>query len=95
MMLLQPPTIASAQEKGMILDVAALGRHDPLGADIPYLRLTDGWMFQLPEELREWARVVIGGNWHAGAAGYPSHFPCRIEFGVRDGRVYAQMLERA
>ncbi|MFJ9369935.1 hypothetical protein ACIRRA_36725 [Nocardia sp. NPDC101769] len=92
MMLLQPPTIASAREKGMILDVAALGRHDPLGADIPYLRATDGWMFQLPEELREWATGVIGGNLHNLEAGYPSEFPRRIEFGVLDGRVYAEML---
>ncbi|MFE3990058.1 hypothetical protein ACFXPR_36770 [Nocardia tengchongensis] len=92
MMLLQPPTIASAQEKGMILDVAALGRHDPLGADIPYVRATDGWMFELPEELREWARFVIGGNPHNPQRGYPSQFPCRIEFGVREGRMYAEML---
>ncbi|MEV6102122.1 hypothetical protein [Nocardia sp. NPDC051981] len=92
MMLLQPPTIASAQEKGMILDVAALGRHDPLGADIPYVRATDGWMFELPEELWEWATFVIGGNVHNLQAGYPSEFPCRIEFGVRDGRMYAEML---
>ncbi|WP_433560410.1 hypothetical protein ACQP1O_22150 [Nocardia sp. CA-151230] len=89
---LEPPMIASPQQTGMILDVAAVGIYDPAGADTLYLRSTNGVRYQLPEQLRDWATTVIGGNLHAVAAGRPSAFPCRIEFGILDGHMYAEML---
>lgn len=50
----------------MILDAAALGHQDPLGADIPYVRATDGWMFELPEE--HFARSYVSAALRGGAA---------------------------
>ncbi|MFE3795600.1 hypothetical protein [Nocardia tengchongensis] len=89
---LEPPMVASPQQTGMILDVAAIGIHDPAGADTLYLRATDGARYQLPEQLRDWATGMIGANLITLQAGEPSAFPRRIEFGILDGHMYAEML---
>ncbi|WP_433560630.1 hypothetical protein ACQP1O_23420 [Nocardia sp. CA-151230] len=89
---LDPPMIASPEETGLILEVAAVGILDPAGADLIYVRTTNGTQYQLPEVLREWATTAIGANLLSVQAGEPSEYPRPIEFGIFDGHVYAELL---
>jgi hypothetical protein len=87
---LRPPTVSSAKDTGLVLDVAAVGIDDP--AAPAYVRCTDGQTFRLPEPLYEWATALIDAHHKLRVAGNPSMFPIQIEFGTLDGGMYAELL---
>jgi hypothetical protein len=87
---LRPPTVSSAKETGLVLDVAAVGIDDP--AAPAYVRCTDGRTFRLPDPLFEWATTLIDLHYRHRIAGNPSMFPTQIEFGTRGGGMYAELL---
>ena len=92
--MLDLPTIISTGEDGVVLEVASVGFAGGgyTSDDKPaYIRLTDGSMKLLPEDLRPWARATIGDELALREAGEPSMFPCRIEFGSSDGTDYARL----
>lgn|GEM_PF-6530811 len=74
------------------LDVAAVGIDNPMSTSHPYLRLTDGTVYRLPDPLRDWAVPLVAVHQHHRSSGNLSMFPCHIEFGVLDGGVYAELL---
>lgn len=87
------PVVATAREKGRILDVNRIAvAPQPAGDDLVWIETTDGQLFRLPAELHAWAHDTValvlasGGNQRLGL------FPTRIEFGILDGREYAEML---
>ncbi|MGW0359506.1 hypothetical protein A5780_29860 [Nocardia sp. 852002-20019_SCH5090214] len=88
---LDPPVVASATDTGLILDIVGITIADPLGRGEPQLRLRDGTTIILPVSLRDWAMTMLVTHHHRADAEVPV-FPCRIEFGVRDGHMYARPL---
>lgn len=94
---LYPPTIALPQQTGLILEISAVGWHNPLAArgepSYAYVRCTDGHTIRLPTALQEWATGLLAANRARRAAGEPSLLPARIEFGVLDDRTYAEILD--
>ncbi|MTE15185.1 hypothetical protein [Nocardia aurantiaca] len=91
--LLKVPVLASAEEKGLVLDVAAVGIENPATTGRVYVRLTDGSSYHVPDGLTDWAIALLGVQQNQRAEDM-SLFPCKVEFGVRDGRMYAEILER-
>ena len=76
------------------LDVLAVGFPGDgyaSGGTPAYVRLADGSVKLLPEGLREWARGIVGAELDLRASGGGTMFPCRIEFGLRDGAAYAEL----
>lgn len=55
--------------------------------DLAWIHTTDGRTFRLPNDLCGWARTTV-----AIAVGMANPFPSPVEFGVIDGRPYAQIL---
>jgi hypothetical protein len=88
---LDPPVVASATDTGLILDIVGIAIADPLGRGEPHLRLRDGTTLTLPVPLRDWAMAMLVTHHHRADAEVPT-FPCRIEFGIRDGHMYARPL---
>lgn len=89
---LDPPEVASAKDTGMLLDVAAVGIDQPATIGRPYLRLTDGTTYQVPDPLTEWAITLIAVHQQHRATGNETIFPCQIEFGILHGTMYAELL---
>ncbi|WP_433759516.1 hypothetical protein [Nocardia sp. CA-135398] len=93
---LQPPSVVSEKDTGLVLDIAAVGLHNPLGlAGEPtyaYVRCTDDTTYRLPAPLQEWATSMIAVNHVHRAAGHQSLFPGQIEFGILNGGMYAELL---
>jgi hypothetical protein len=93
--VLDLPVLASEQETGIVLDVAAVGIDGAgllTGTESAYVRCTDEKIYRLPESLREWASMLVTMHLAHRQAGHPSMFPCRIEFGVLGGGAYAELL---
>ncbi|WP_227979832.1 hypothetical protein [Nocardia spumae] len=84
-----PPVVASASDTGVVLDVAGIGIHDPIGVADLYLELADGTRRQLPAPLRDWAITMLATHGRHTAIDELPVFPCRVEFGVLHGRMYA------
>ncbi|MEU7632153.1 hypothetical protein AB0B25_19285 [Nocardia sp. NPDC049190] len=93
---LQPPTVASAKQTGLVLDIAALDIHNPLAGPgeitYPYIRCTDHRVLRLPQPLHRWATDTIALNHAQRATGATPLFPGQIEFGILDGTMYAELL---
>ena len=90
-LVLDPPTVASEADTGVVLDVAGIGIEDPIGTGVPYLLLADGTRRLLPEALRDWAIALLADCAHPTADDRAPVFPCRVEFGVLDGHTYAAL----
>lgn len=89
---LEPPTIGSPNETGMILDVAAVEIRDPAGDGDLLIRLTNATEYLVPPDLRDWAMLFIENEQHLLASGHASMLPCKIEFGILRGRAYAEVM---
>jgi hypothetical protein len=94
--ILAPPVIASPDEQGKILEVDKIGF---LGTDsimasgaTTYLETVDGMIYRLPPELDVWARDLVVAVLSAGGRSSGA-FPMRVEFGILNDRIYAEMLE--
>ncbi|WP_406274809.1 hypothetical protein OH799_01895 [Nocardia sp. NBC_00881] len=93
---LQPPTVASAKQTGLVLDIADLDIHNPLAVPgettYPYIRCTDHRVLRLPRPLHRWATDTIALNYAQHASGAVPLFPGQVEFGILDGTMYAELL---
>ncbi|MFC4127287.1 hypothetical protein [Nocardia rhizosphaerae] len=87
------PSVASANNSGRILDIGAVGLRNPLPIDgertQAYVSCVDGTTLRLPDSLQNWAMQTLAANYDLRSTGLPSLFPCRFEFGIRDGAAYA------
>ncbi|MGN5382384.1 hypothetical protein ACQ4WX_50135 [Streptomyces lasalocidi] len=93
--MLELPVIASEEETGLVLDVAAVGVDGTglfTGAESAYVRCTDEVVYRLPESLREWASTLVAMHLAHRQAGHPAMFPSRSEFGILNGGAYAELL---
>lgn len=89
---MQLPTITSADETGLVMDIAAVGHYAIDQGNYAYVRTTDGTTWRLPEALTDWALHSIGANLVANEAGATSMYPCPVEFGILDNRPYADYI---
>lgn len=87
------PSVATSRNAGRILEIGAVGLRNPLPVDgertHAYVCCVDGTTLQLPDSLQNWAMQTLAANFDLRATGLPSLFPCRFEFGIRDGAAYA------
>ncbi|MBW0271690.1 hypothetical protein ATM97_13105 [Nocardia sp. MH4] len=87
------PSVASAHNAGRILEIGAVGLRNPLPVDgertHAYVSCVDGTTLRLPDSLQNWAMQTLAANYDLRSTGLPSLFPCRFEFGIRDGAAYA------
>lgn len=93
-MLDLPATIADGGT-GVVVEVVAVGFPGDgyaTGGTPAYIRLVDGSVKLLPEGLRDWAHGVVEAELERRASGEGTMFPRRIEFGIRDGAEYAELL---
>lgn len=81
--VLDLPMLESPQAKGLALEVARVAT----AGDLAWIETVDGQVFRLPDSLNDWAKTVV-----AVALGMVNPFPSSVEFGIIDGRPYAQML---
>ncbi|MFJ9371676.1 hypothetical protein ACIRRA_45890 [Nocardia sp. NPDC101769] len=90
---LNPPTITSPDEQGMVLHVESVVLPVPgsPGEDIS-VRCVDGTTYVLPIELHTWAEQLVVTNMELFEAGEPFLLPGHIDFGVLNGGVYAEMI---
>ncbi|MBF6171009.1 hypothetical protein [Nocardia blacklockiae] len=86
---LEPPTVASADDTGLILEVVDVGITEPAITGHPYLRLADGTVYRVPTPLTDWAITFIAASRRPGQ----ELLPARMEFGVVDGEMYVEVLE--
>ena len=94
--MLDIPTLKSKGERGRVLHVDKLGSLGDGAAFFNntgalYVETTDADIYRLPPELAPWATdlisyVVANGGRKSGM------FPTDIEFGMLDGRIYAELL---
>ncbi|WP_433566992.1 hypothetical protein ACQP1O_18505 [Nocardia sp. CA-151230] len=89
--LLKVPVLASGEDTGLTVDVAEVGIERPAITGRVYVRLLDGSSYHLPDALTGWAMALLSVQ-HDQHAHTTSLFPCKVEFGVREGRMYAQIL---
>jgi hypothetical protein len=89
--VLDLPVISTPGETGRVLDVQRVATRLPM-EQLAWLETTDGELYRLPPQLFAWAFDVValvlshGGNQQARL------FPTRIDFGIVNGRAYADML---
>ncbi|MGW4634489.1 hypothetical protein [Nocardia sp. NPDC004415] len=87
------PSVASSHTAGRILEIGAVGLRNPLPVDgertQAYVSTVDGTTLRLPDSLQNWAMQTLAANYDLRATGLPSLFPCRFEFGIRNGTAYA------
>ncbi|MEV0332336.1 hypothetical protein [Nocardia sp. NPDC050717] len=87
------PSVASAHNAGRILEIGAVRLRNPLPIDgertHAYVSCVDGTTLRLPDSLQNWAMQTLAANYDLRSTGLPSLFPCRFEFGIRDGAAYA------
>lgn len=87
------PSVASTHNAGRILDIGAVKLRNPLPIDgertQAYVSCVDGTTLRLPDSLQNWAMQTLAANYDLRSTGLPSLFPCRFEFGIRDGAAYA------
>ncbi|MFD4444683.1 hypothetical protein ACFWPK_33380 [Nocardia sp. NPDC058519] len=88
--MLDPPIVSSAEQQGLVLDIAAVGI---TATGDSYLRCADKGYLRVPEALAGWAILCIGEHQDLVKAGNEGLFPARVEFGVFDGRMYAERLD--
>lgn len=90
------PIVASVQDTGLVLDVDGVSLRNPLALDgeDSYACVCDsaGRTYRLPAELDGWATEILDAHHELIAAGLPAVFPCRVEFGVREEKVFAKVL---
>jgi hypothetical protein len=91
---LAPPIVASKSETGLMLEVCALGPVPEIKRMKHYavIQTTDGDLLRLPDELFNWAldtarAIIVGGGNEPVKL-----LPAQVEFGVLDGRTYAEIL---
>lgn len=87
--LLDLPLLESQQAKGLLLHVARVATA-PAGASGPalaWIETTEDQILRLPESLVEWAMTTV-----AVALTMANPFPSEVEFGIVDGRAYAEIL---
>lgn len=88
------PSIKSTDETGNIVNVKRvvqffLENKTP----IFYIETTDGTIFKLPTSLYGWADNTIHLVLGLGGNDVVKVFPTEIEFGIINGRAYAEMLD--
>lgn len=84
------PRIKSAAERGRVVDVQRVGALIGVGLVMPTVLVReDGGdvLYRLPESLAKWALDCL----FLASTG-PTIFPSKVEFGVLDGRGYAEIL---
>jgi hypothetical protein len=62
------------------------------GKGVTYIETTGAEIYRLPPELGMWASGVVSTVLAAGGR-KSGIFPTRIEFGLLNGRAYAEMLD--
>jgi hypothetical protein len=88
------PTIADEQEKGLILDVRGVGIVPKISTMDNYAVVQDsgGRVLRVPQELFNWARDTVATLRVAGGNDLVNLLPMSVEFGILDGRAYAEIL---
>ncbi|NMH69915.1 hypothetical protein HF072_14090 [Bacillus sp. RO3] len=85
--ILPLPTLKSTSEKGAVYEVLSVGTH---GNKTPIATIKEGngaKAYILPEELKGWAL-----NFLMLSADGVKMFPTSVEFGIINGRPYAEIL---
>ena len=92
--MIELPVLAGPDETGLVLTVQSIGIEGMGvfdGTGVIFLKCGDGTVYRLPETLRQLASDLIVMHLAARQAGHPSMFPCRMEFGVLNGQVFADL----
>ncbi len=89
--VLDVPVIQSERDTGLVLDVKRIAvSHER--TPFAWLETTSGDLYRLPDNLFSWAFDMValtlagGGNRRVGI------FPTPVEFGILDGRAYAEFV---
>jgi hypothetical protein len=89
--LLNLPTIRHPSETGLVLLVTQVATRIPIER-LSWIEITGHELYRLPETLHAWALDIValvlaqGGNTQAGI------FLTNVEFGILDGRAYAEFV---
>lgn len=87
--ILELPILESQQAKGRIIHVARVATTpgDEASGAMAWIETPGGEVLRLPESLFDWAYSTV-----AMALGVGNPFPAQVEFGILDGRAYAEIL---
>jgi hypothetical protein len=91
---IQLPTIAAEQKKGLVLDIRGVGIVPKISTMDNYAVVQDsgGRVLRVPQELFNWARDTVATLRVAGGNELVNLLPMSVEFGILDGRAYAEIL---
>lgn len=88
------PPILTGLDDGLVLDIAEVGIHNPLPlpgeTTYAYAVAADGDRYRLPDPLHEWVTRTLAEHYARREAGQAPPLPASVEFGVRDGRMFAR-----
>lgn len=87
--ILDLPILESPQAKGTVVDVERVATTPGDGPSSPmaWIETPAGEVLRLPESLFDWACDTV-----AIALGVGNPFPAQVEFGILDGRAYAEII---
>jgi hypothetical protein len=87
------PAIRDTSETGRILEVSRVAvAPTPFDATLGWIETTDGQLYRLPDGLLQWACGIVTIVLGLGGNEAVQMFPSKVEFGILDGRAYAEIL---
>jgi hypothetical protein len=89
--VLDLPVISTPGETGLVLNVQRVATRLPM-EQLAWLETTEGDLYRLPPELFPWAFDVVAMVLAKGGNAQARLFPTRINFGIINGRAYADIL---
>ncbi|MFF2618569.1 hypothetical protein [Kitasatospora sp. NPDC058046] len=84
------PTVATEEGRGIVLHIASLG----IVTGQAYMLCTDGKIYLVPDSLRMWADNARVTDELRQRQGKPPLFPCQFEFGVFNGKAFAEYISK-
>lgn len=89
--ILELPTLRDEREAGLVLDVGRVGVSRE--TSFAWLETTAGLRYRLPDSLSAWAFDVVALSLAGGGNESLGVFPTPIEFGILNGRAYAEFVQ--
>ncbi len=85
------PVLSRSSETGLVLEVARIATRIPM-EPLAWIETTDHEILRLPAALHAWAFDTVALVLAGGGNDEVEMFPTKVEFGVLDGRAYAELL---
>jgi hypothetical protein len=87
--VLELPVIATKRDKGLVLEVRRVATRFP-AEPLAWIETREGEILRLPQGLLNWAFDIVAMVLSEGGNDKLGLFPTHIEFGILNGKAYAE-----